>query len=105
VLQPLRDAFDQALGRRMRKEEILRELLPGLCQLGYIKTQQMKQASYKAYDVYLLGPQGASALSSSRPIVMPVPAAIRRIEAAEAAKAAARVKELKSGEWAMPDNT
>ena len=95
ALLPMRQTFDQGLGPRMRRQELIRELLPALTQKGYI-TVKSQTSGFRAYDVYTLGPHGMSALNSRAPIMLPVPAAIRRIEAEQAEKAASRRKELEA---------
>ena len=100
-LKPMREKFDETFGKKMRREEIIRELLPGLCQRGYAEVKNTRSSGggrSMTFDVYVLGQKGRSALQNpSAPIMLPVPAAIRRIEEKEAEKAAARRKELVDG--------
>ena len=96
ALKPMREAFDRDVGKKMRRAELIKEMLPGLVKLGLVTSRSQKPSgSYgKPYDVFLLGPRGTAALNSRDPIMLPVPAGIRRVEEAEAAKAAALREEL-----------
>jgi ATP-dependent DNA helicase RecQ/Werner syndrome ATP-dependent helicase len=94
ALAPMRQQFDEELGPKMRRLELLREVLTALHQRGYASARTQQSSYSRGYEVYELSPQGYEALRSGRPIVLPVPAAIRRIEAAEAERAAKQRKEL-----------
>eukprot|EP01043_Picozoa_sp_COSAG02_P007686 COSAG02_NODE_234_length_27784_cov_12.556872_17_plen_997_part_00 len=95
ALAPMRQQFDEGLSPKMRRPELIREVIAALRQKGYASVRTEKSSySKRGYEVYELGPQGYEALRSGRPIVLPVPAAIRRIEEAEAEKAAKQRKEL-----------
>ena len=92
----MRQQFDEGLGPKMRRPELIREVLTALQQKGYasVRAQKSSHARSRAYDVYELAPKGSEALRSGGPIVLPVPAAVRRIEQAEAEKAAQQREEL-----------
>lgn len=78
----------KALPRKVT-DEVLQELFPPLIQMGYI-TRESKQHSVgtftKNYDFFQVTPNGRQLLNSPAPVMLPIPAAVKEFEAAEAAK-------------------